>query len=399
VSAVVVDNEGIVYLTGQAGPEVDFGGGPLNGSGGYVVSLTADGDYRWGRILEGTSWGSDLEVTQTGGVVVTGNFRGTLDLGGEMYDAGSRDMGYLVALTQQGDYVWDRVFGGGSINTGNGVAVGPDDGVILVGSFMAVADFGGGEREADGSSRDMFVAAYDADGEYQWDVHPSGSATEIPIDLAVDSTGSSTVTGHFNGTVDFGGGARVVDDFQGAFVVQLDEDGEYQWDWTDDFEGNGRGHAVAVDEAGNVFATGEFTGSLDFADGAHPSTSEIRGYLLGFDEHGDEGWANVYSSTGHVRPFGVGVDADQRVLLSGHFSEEAVFGPAPSQSAGGDDVFALMLSGAGEHVWDRTWGGPEDEEARAIVRGCTGTIYVGGRDPGNDTGNLVSMDALLLAFD
>jgi len=33
------------------------------------------------------------------------------------------------------------------------------------------------------------------------------------------------------------------------------------------------------------------------------------------------------------------------------------------------------------------------------VRGCTGTLFVGGRDPGNDTGSFVSMDALLLAFD
>ena len=221
----------------------------------------------------------------------------------------------------------------------------------------------------------------------------------IPIDLAVDSAGTVNATGHFSTEVDFGGGARNTDANQAALVVQLDEHGAYRWDWTYDFDGGGLGHAVAVDSSNSVFVTGEFHGSLSFADTEHAQDSDLRGYVLGFDGDGTERWARTFGGTGHVRPFGLAVDAGDRVLVAGYFSDEAIFGEAPRVSAGGDDVFALMLTNSGENLWDRTQGGPGDETGRAIARGCTGTIFVGGRDPGNDSGNLVSMDALLLAFD
>ncbi len=87
------------------------------------------------------------------------------------------------------------------------------------------------------------------------------------------------------------------------------------------------------------------------------------------------------------------------MLVAGHFGGEALFGETSRASAGGYDIFALMLTNSGEHLWDRTFGGPQDEEGHAIARGCSGTLFVGGRDPGNDTGSLASMDTLLLAFD
>jgi len=125
----------------------------------------------------------------------------------------------------------------------------------------------------------------------------------------------------------------------------------------------------------------------------------LASYVVGFDADGTERWARTFASDDSVRAFGIAVDDRGQVLVAGHFGGEARFGETPRASAGGYDVFALVLTSSGEHVWDRTAGGPQNEEGHAISGGCAGAVFVGGRDPGHDAGNLVSMDALLVAFD
>ncbi|MBW2455254.1 MAG: hypothetical protein JRI68_12120, partial [Deltaproteobacteria bacterium] len=286
VAAVAVDAEGNVYLTGKGSMNVDFGGGPMSGHAGYVVSLTADGEYRWGRFLQGSDWGSAIAVTRSGQVVVAGSFMGPLELGGHTYDAGEqRNMGFLVALTSMGEVLWHRAFGEGKINIATGVAIGPDDGVIMVGSFQWAADFGGGMRQTTGG-RDAFVAAYDADGNYRWDVTPPGPSNEIPIGVAVDSAGQVTVSGHFSAEWDLGGGTRHPDGTDAAFVLQLDDQGGYEWDWTHGFGGYGGSTAVAVDSKGQIYVTGGYYGSLSFAGADHPQSSELSSYVVAFDADG-----------------------------------------------------------------------------------------------------------------
>jgi len=398
VAAVATDAAGNVYFTGSGSTDVDFGGGPMAGHAGYVVSLTADGAFRWARFLQGSDWGSAIAVSPSGQIVVAGSFMGPLELGDEVYDANQRNMAFVAALTSMGEVVWYRAFGEGQINIATGVAITPAEDVIVVGSFQHGADFGGGMRHTDGN-RDAFVAAYDAGGNHLWDVTPPGPGTEIPIGVAVDGAGQITLAGHFSSEWDLGGGTRHADGIQAAFVLHLDDQGGYLWDWTHGFDGHGLGHAVAADSLGQLYVTGEFHGSLSFADTAHPPTSELSSYVVSFDAAGTERWGRVYEGTGGARAFGIAVDDSDRVLLAGHFAGQATFGSSPQVSAGGYDTFALMLTGAGDHLWDRTFGGSKDEEGHAIVRGCTGTLFVGGRDPGNDTGSLVSMDALLIAFD
>jgi len=75
-------------------------------------------------------------------------------------------------------------------------------------------DFGGGPLAAAGLS-DIFIAQYDANGVHQWsrrygDTEGAlGWDIDYGWDVAVDDSGNVIATGDFLGTVDFGGGPLV----------------------------------------------------------------------------------------------------------------------------------------------------------------------------------------------
>jgi PKD repeat protein len=78
VSAVALDSNDNITITGRTSSPVDFGGGPLplvSGMNGYVASLTADGSHRWSRSF-GIYIGDvkSLAVTTTGNLFVVGSF-------------------------------------------------------------------------------------------------------------------------------------------------------------------------------------------------------------------------------------------------------------------------------------------------------------------------------------
>jgi len=397
VSALAVDRAGNVYLTGMVGPNVDFGGGPLAGSGGYVVSYSSRGDYRWGRILKGSAWADTLTVTPAGEVFVAGLFKGPLELDGTIRKPSGPFSAYLVALSPAGKYLWARSFGDGEFTTASGLALTPDGGVVLAGSYLASADFGGGKR-AGGRWQRLYVVSYSLEGAYRWDVVGPATSVQISHGVAVDGNGNVTVVGHFSGEFDVGGGTRKARNSSSGFVASFDHAGKYRWDWANPAEANAPGHAVAVDSGGGAYVTGEFVGTIEFA-GASLSARDLSSYVLAFDATGAERWARSYSGSGAVRAYGIALGPADSLFLTGYFDHAASFGTTSLKSTDGHDVFAVALSTWGAELSGRSFGGPGDEEGNAIVASCDGHVYVGGRDPGHDTSGLVSMDALVVAFE
>jgi len=91
-------------MAGSMGGAVNFGDGLLDYNGAndaFIVKLDGDGDWLWGDIY-GTNQadGTDVAVTNTGEVLVSGLFNVSINFGGGAVNAiGNRDI-FAVRLSQ-----------------------------------------------------------------------------------------------------------------------------------------------------------------------------------------------------------------------------------------------------------------------------------------------------------
>ncbi|MDH4038706.1 MAG: SBBP repeat-containing protein [Candidatus Krumholzibacteria bacterium] len=206
---IAVDGSGNAYVTGYFSGTAEFGGSYLTSAGfddAYLVKYNASGTHQWSLRFGGPSYdyGQGIAVDAAGNAVVTGLFYDTANFGGSnLVSAGSADI-YLVKFDSGGAHLWSQRFGGGSYDSGNGVAIDSRGNVLATGSFQSTASFGGGNLTSRGSY-DVFVVKTNAGGAYQWVLQAGGTFVETGRSVAVDAAGNLAVTGYFDGTTNFGG--------------------------------------------------------------------------------------------------------------------------------------------------------------------------------------------------
>ncbi|MDE0874712.1 MAG: SBBP repeat-containing protein, partial [Acidimicrobiales bacterium] len=154
-------------------------------------------------------------------------------------------------------------WGGTSVDYGRGVAVDSSGNVYTTGYFNGTVDFGAGDVTSPGLS-DVFVTKFDSSGAHQWTTTLGGTLSDFGRSVAVDSSGNVYVTGDFTGTVNFGAGNVTTAGTQDVFVTKLNSSGAHQWTTTFGGASDDRGYSVAVDGSGNVHVTGSFAGTVNF---------------------------------------------------------------------------------------------------------------------------------------
>lgn len=117
-----------------------------------------------------------IAIDATGQVVVAGVVDGPVDLGDGLMAAG----GLMAKFGPTGTKLWAKTFPGAEINA---VAFDAAGGLVVGGSRKAATDLGGGTL-----SGNLFVAAFDADGNHVWS--RAGVGSPELADLALDSQGN-----------------------------------------------------------------------------------------------------------------------------------------------------------------------------------------------------------------
>ena len=269
--SVAIDGEYGFVVAGSFNNTVDFGGGPLTSAGGndiFLAYYTSGMSLRWAKQLGGT--GNDVArrmvIDGPAHVLFTGEFAATVDFGGgPLTSAGGQD-GFVAEYDYDGNHVWSRRFGDTGTDRGYGVTVDQFANVLVCGNFQGTADFGGGNLTSAGIY-DAFLVKYDTMGAHQWS-HRFGSTTnDIAYALATDASDNVILTGYFSGSVDFGAGVMVNAGGVDLFVAKYNAAGVCQWSQRHGGTYDERGRSLATDVAGNVFAMGDFNGTVDFGTG------------------------------------------------------------------------------------------------------------------------------------
>lgn len=178
----------------------------LGNDDAFVAKFDAAGTHQWSRRFGGVGddIGYSVAVDGAGAVVATGFFQGTMNAGGgNLVSAGVADI-FVAKYDAAGAHQWSRRFGGSGHDVGYGAAMDSGGGVLLTGEILGAVDLGGGP--VTGQNMDIFVAKYDPSGNWLWNRHFGGTSTDLGFDVAADGTGGVVLTGYYRLTADFGGG-------------------------------------------------------------------------------------------------------------------------------------------------------------------------------------------------
>ncbi|MBK7936519.1 MAG: hypothetical protein IPJ82_05295 [Lewinellaceae bacterium] len=124
--------------------------------------------------------------------------------------------------------------------------------------------------------KDIFLAKYDASGNYLWAKGAGGTYADMANDIVVDGNGSVHITGYFYWTVDFDPGAGTANLSSAGstdiFHAKYSASGNYESAIKLGSTNVDRGYCVSTGGNGRIYLGGSFSGTLDFDPGPGTAT-------------------------------------------------------------------------------------------------------------------------------
>ncbi len=399
--------------------------------GSYTQETKAqNANFEWARNMGNNSFDQSLGVKAdgNGNVYATGFFQGAaaFDAGTgatTLTSAGSSDA-FLVKYGAGGNYLWVRGLGGGKNDQGQAIATDGKGNVYVIGRFSSADFVPGGSTTSFTAigSNDMFLVKYDSSGNFLWANHIGGPRYTYANGITVDGNDNVYIVGNFSDSTDFDPGAGTAtlkaSGSGDIFLAKYDVDGKYTWAINMGSNDGSYGQGVAVDDGGNAYITGFFTGSVDFDPGTGTrlltsiGSSDV--YLAKYDVNGNYVWANSMGGGNDDYGFGVDLDHNGNVYIAGFYKNSADFNPGSGSAiltsvANSRDGFVAKYDSSGGFLWANSIGDAGSDESRDLSVDRNGNVYVAGVfsgsvdfDPGNSNATLASAglgDAFLAKYD
>ncbi len=456
---ITIAADGSVYTAGYFGGTVDFDPGEtelsLTSNGFvdiYLAKYTPALELEW--VVNFGGPGADMPhtvaVMPDGDILLTGYFGGTasFDPSGQAapLDAnGLRDV-FVARYSPDGIHRWSFGFGGpdpdndcplenNRCDEGMDLAVNSQGDLYVTGRFNGTVDMDPGPEQAllvaQGDS-DAFVAKYSADGGHLWSfaLGAEGSDTGMSLDITPDD--GIALTGTFYNTIDVDPGPDTVALSATAMDTYI---ARYGPDMTliDAFAITGPAivmsapGSLAVDDAGDVYVTGRFTGTATLDSRAGSAATQLASggdfdiFVARYGSSGDLAWGFGLGAEGLDGGHRIDIDSAGGVYLAGWFRNTMDVDPGAGEtllsahsSTGASDVLLAKYASDGSLAWAHGLGGetegPEEWSiAAGLAIGPDDSVAITGRmfysvdfDPGDGVYTLTSAggpDAYVARFD
>ncbi len=282
---------------------------------------------------------------------------------------------FLVKYDPNGNVMWVRtpvLPGSGCSAQGTFVALDPSGNAYVTGVFNDSLFFGSTLLTNGGPNGNAFIVKYNPNGNPMWAESPAcPSGNAIGTCISSDAAGNIYATGNYTtstalsfGAVNLGNGTT-----RNMFLSKFDNNGNVIWANNASIQGNlssisnvpGLGEYLRTDAAGNVYLTGNYTGTIAFGTqtvtgGINSSYGNV--FLAKFSATGSPIWARsgiLSNSTDFATDYSISTDKWSNIYLSGESYGGLTFGGILLQSAGsGAASFLVKIDSSGNTLCGST---------------------------------------------
>lgn len=333
-------------------------GNNQGGSDCWILKLDADGDIEWQRTLGGSDNESALSVWQTsdGGYIVGAQ---TKSDDGDVSGHHGNDDYWIIKLTATGDLEWQRTYGGSANEILGSVYQTSDGGYFVCG----LTGSNNGDVSGNHGLTDIWVLKLDNTGAIEWQKTLGGSDFDYANQASQTADGGYIISGYtrsIDGDLSFSRGESDI------WIIKLDEQGEVEWKNT--FGGNMTDVSTSIKQTSDGgYAVIGFTLSTGGDVTTHHGSADI--WVLKLDSAGSLEWQRTFGGTQSEIGTSIQLTNDGGFILIGNSSSSD---GQVSENQGSLDCWLVRLDALGDIVWQKTFGGSDDDQGFSAVQASDG---------------------------
>lgn len=287
-----------------------------------------------------------------------------------------------------------KTYGGSKNDSAQSVVATTDGGYAILG-FTQSMD--GDITDKQNESFDYWVIKFNAEDELQWQKTYGGSLDERGSDIIQTQDGGYAILGYsFSSDGDLTENAGLQD----YWLAKLDANGNISWQKSFGYQGADSGISVIQTNDQGYLISGilDVTASGGLGNSSRSGESLHAGgdyWVLKLNASGNVEWSRYFGGNFTDTPEGIiQTDDNGFIIAGGSDSDDTDI----SNNIGSYDFWVIKISALGDLIWEKSYGGDQIDEARAIVKSSDGNFIIAGdtRSDNNDVSNNIGAADLWL---
>lgn len=396
---IVTDVWGNVYVAGKYEMAADFSGTILPDRGNhdiYVAQYNSSGTLNWIKTAGGTlgDYAHALAYDGWGSICIAGEIEGygdSVSFDGssiKLNCVGDNDV-FVAKYDVYGTLIWAKSAGGYWNDKALGVTYDNLGNVYVCGVFIDTAFFETSTIYGHIGGKDIFVAKYDTNGNFQWVRQAGGPGQDEAKAIKCDAFGNIYVCGMYSDSTTFGSTLLTTPNtptghYFNTFLSKYSADGTLQWVKTAGGDYDDVAWGLTIDKTNKIYIAGEFNAYAHFDSIPLTTTGNANVFVACYEADGTAQWATSGGGELIDRARGIGTDGTD-LYITGQFGDTATFGNYTLIGADSSDIFMARLNNAGNFIWAIAIGGMHDsletlsyESGNSITADTSGNVFATG---------------------
>lgn len=326
--------------------------------------------------------GVSVCFSDTRSIYVAGEFRGEINIEGNIGVANSKRTAFFTKRNQDGSFDWINTITGSNNVFIEKILV--HENRVFVGGVYSDSLFIGTDTLINTVQKGIYIGVYDTLGVYQYSLNPDCNSGKL-MDLALSNSNELYISGDYFNLFEFAGQTYDSPLGKNCFVLKYDLSNLSESWFSASTGTNTNAAKVKIDSNGDVviigsYGTGAIIGGVTLLDNG----TEHNTYIAKFDNQGNFKWVETIVGLDQIHGFGLEIDNEDNIYACGEFEMNVSLPDGSTFNTSGlMDGLIYKMNSNGDYQWAKQIGGIDSDTGIDVVKDISGNpilLLNAGRD-------------------